>query len=661
MKRILFFILSFFSFCALVLPFSFSLTAVLPRELLQSAGPLSFLILPILLSPIFLLVRWSGDYALKKLAPAQNIYAKFLYDIVIFTKWFLLVFGLLLLAALVLTAGFIFFAWWGLLYHGHVVWVIGVAVVLVHASFKYQPATALVTPSLAPSSNWKKLIRTIPLILVAFLSLFIWSSQWIVVSKVLARSTGNEAFCYLPSLRVSEDTLHSWLRVCLPQSNYAAYAEKEKDCSAYTLDTHMYASCKLGQYQKEGIYGTEPISCENMYVYGDSCRGLQVTQRALQAKDPAICDEIAPTTGTPSGRYALCVGHFPNSPQWSKGCNQIQSLISSNGSVGGNMSDMLITGRCLTTQNADLSLSGSGKGKDPFDRYGVAYKEHYRTLNRTDFYSPRSPAWFEKLRSWTKKDYDYLTSIGADPNAVDDFGRTALILEIQDRLYLNDYLIHNFDDLPKEQQTAAAEEAVQTMKLLIEFGTDPKKEDILHLSALDYASQIRNDVFREKALEVLSGNSATDGWSRFDKSSYGFSLEYPDSLVSNNPEKDSEGTTWISFSNREAHSSTALSVIIGTTNTPLNSSSQTPIYDSCLKGKHWLGYSGENIELKHSKFTNADTSVEHLKEFSGRSLVAELLAARSGDTCYILRITDLDFLKETETIDRIFESFVLTL
>lgn len=91
----------------------------------------------------------------------------------------------------------------------------------------------------------------------------------------------------------------------------------------------------------------------------------------------------------------------------------------------------------------------------------------YRKVYAGNSYS--APAWFDELRTLTRKDFEYLKSINFDPNSSDTYGRTALIIEIQDRLYLNDNLIHDFNKLPIEQQEGFAEKAVQTVRLLREF------------------------------------------------------------------------------------------------------------------------------------------------------------------------------------------------
>ena len=117
------------------------------------------------------------------------------------------------------------------------------------------------------------------------------------------------------------------------------------------------------------------------------------------------------------------------------------------------MSYFLISGRCLGIKDVNITLFAQIWGPARYP-----YKESYH-----------SPVWFDRLRGLTKNDFDYLKSIDANPNTVDDLGRTALILEIQERLYLNDYLVHNFNTLPKKEQSSASEEAVRTAKLLIDF------------------------------------------------------------------------------------------------------------------------------------------------------------------------------------------------
>src|SRR3989344_621854 len=413
-------------------------------------------------------------------------------------------------------------------------------------------------------------------------------------------------------------------------------------CDTYEPNSNMYATCRLEIISKETIFSDEPITCDNMYVYEDNCLHLQTVQKARMTKDPSACTAIGPTFGNqPTSEFAMCIGQFPGSNEWKKGCAAIEESVRGYGNVAGNTTSILVRSRCLTKDTADIQYPGSGNGHSPFDRYGDTYKAHSEALGRDGIYNPYAPAWFDELRGWTKKDYDYLKSIGADPNATDDFGRTALVLEIQERLYLNDYIDQNFDNLPRAKQPAAAEKGVENMKLLIGVGTDPRKEDILHLSAIDYASQLRNDIFRQKALEVLGGASAASasesGWMRFDKASYGFSFMYPDYLVPGSPEYS--GATWISFHRRDDPLGLApVSVIIGETNVPLSTESQSPIYDSCVKGKQWLvGVIGEKMELKLSKEDVNGTAIELLSQVVDGKIEAAFLLARSGGSCYVIR------------------------
>jgi ankyrin repeat protein len=225
-----------------------------------------------------------------------------------------------------------------------------------------------------------------------------------------------------------------------------------------------------------------------MYVYGNSCKALQYLQEAIKNRDPKVCTTINTNMSWSISEYMKCIGEFPNTPEWSEGCQNMKKRIGENSTLGGNFSYFLIAGKCLNEKNVNIVFPGSIHGK-------------YNNYLSTESYT--APVWFDRLRGLTKENFDYLKKIWADPNTVDSLGRTALILEIQERLYLNDYLIHNFDSMSKEQQPMASKKAVETAKLLIEFWVDPSIQDSLGKSAIDYASQIKNEIFRKTMLEVL--------------------------------------------------------------------------------------------------------------------------------------------------------------
>ena len=105
-------------------------------------------------------------------------------------------------------------------------------------------------------------------------------------------------------------TWNSWYSGCLQGANYKSFVEQNASCSIYTPNTHMYASCKLEEITSKTIYSNDPISCDNMYVYSDSCKRLQLIQEAIKNKDSNMCGKINTLDSGLSGtysQYALCI------------------------------------------------------------------------------------------------------------------------------------------------------------------------------------------------------------------------------------------------------------------------------------------------------------------------------------------------------------------
>ena len=430
---------------------------------------------------VFTVIKSLWNTFSEKIKLSNNYFLCLFYEIFSIFRWVFLFFGLILFLFLLLLffdnspySGYELLIIFQILFWGHQIIVIVLLIKTIVFTIKRH------------DDFIKKTVFSIITSVLLIFTLLVWQTNLIIFSNSIAKVTGNNSFCKLPFIKMSESekermlsTWSNWYSKCLQDTNYESFTEQE--CSIYTPNTHMYASCKLREIASKTIYSNESISCENMYVYGDKCKRLQIVQEAIQKDDSKKCTKLY--TKRNGAEFALCISQFMNSNEWIDGCKKLNRNTSNN-------SYYLVSSKCLTSSNVNITLPGSIKGPSNFDYYN--YKSpHY------------SPAWFDQLRVLAKSDFDYLKNINANPNLTDDYGRTALIIEIQERLYLNDSLIHDFDSLSKKEQPRAAEKATETMKLLIEFGVDPNKKDQIDKSAIDYAQDIKNDIFREKALNIL--------------------------------------------------------------------------------------------------------------------------------------------------------------
>lgn len=117
--------------------------------------------------------------------------------------------------------------------------------------------------------------------------------------------------------------------------------------------TNRYAQNRLMQIRKEEIFKKKAFSCENMYVYGEKCERMQIIQKAILNKDPALCQKTDTLSSGLSGTYgefALCIWQFPGSEVAKLGCEKLKKVVDvfkrehgDNTTVDG----YLITGKCL--------------------------------------------------------------------------------------------------------------------------------------------------------------------------------------------------------------------------------------------------------------------------------------------------------------------------
>ncbi len=446
-------------------------------------------------------------------------------------------------------------------------------------------------------------------------------------------------------------------RAATKTTNYLA---ENASCDSYTKNTYNYGNCKLQEYSTKTVYTSDPIDCSEMYVYADDCARLQIVQRAIKTKESNLCNSLQDTN-----QFPLCIGQFPDTAVWEQGCKTVMDTVLTKG----NFAPQLVTGRCLTRANANLTVSRSGLGRifDSWGEYEDSYRQHYAELGRTnDIYAPQAPVWFTNWGTLDSDTADYLTSINADPNNTDDFGRTAAVLFVEHLSYL---VSNRIDQFAPDEQGAAVDKELEPLKILIRFGVDPEKKDIMQLSAADYASRIENDILRRGVLDLFGSGSTNSrisfaGWTRFDQPTYGFAFMYPDSLVLGRSVDDYTGARWVSFNNRDEPLSSVVSVIVSSTSTQLKSTSNYPLYDNCVVGRQLLvSFPNQQMTPSILRLTRNGAPLERLTQKVDGEVQADFLIAKTDDTCIVIRAMGPGYGKDGVNlgdIDKMFASFIIT-
>jgi len=393
---------------------------------------------------------------------------------VIFTRRLLTVASIAWITFFILTVGFISFIYSFLIFSLFLVWYIGGIIVLIHTAR---------TKNIYTSSK----DSTIPQPQVTGI---FWPYILFFVALGIAFLLSMSSVRQMISL-----SYQFYIKGEIPVAIVADYINENTNCDSYDKNTNSYATCKIGQYTTEGIYKSGLLDCSNMYVYDKDCLHLQVVQSAIAKQDSNLCNSLKDTN-----QFPICIGQFPQSSVWQSGCAAIMSKVLNESR---NLESQIIAGRCLTQANADLTVPRSDFGRlsNSWSKYEVPYKENYIKLKRTtDIYSPQAPVWFTNWGEIDKKTTDYLKSIHADPNNTDDFGRTALVLFINHLSYLVDSTV---SQLPERQQPQVIEKELEPLKILIDFGVDPSKRDLIGKNSFDHAQEIDNELLRKRVIEIM--------------------------------------------------------------------------------------------------------------------------------------------------------------
>ncbi len=463
MKRIGYIFLTHVAYLALVFPlFIFSIPSTIKVSI-----PISFAVANV----FCVFVQWLMRIGETSPVSALSLLA---HNGMIFTRRLFTAAGVGWLVFLVLTAGFALFAYASLISLLFLTWYVGGIIVLIY--------TARTKKIYAVPNDGTNQPTPIVGVFWPYILLFVAFGAAVLFSIPLTRQMTSYAYQF-------------YIMGEIPVSSVANYINEETNCDAFEKDTHNYASCKLAQYASEGIYKRESLDCTDMYVYDDDCARLQAIQRARVNEDSSVCKSLHGTN-----QFPLCIAQFPQSAVWKSACDEIMNRVLKE---SGNFAPQLVVGRCLTRENANLTVSRSGLGRlfDSWGEYEVPYKENYLSLQRTtSIHSPHAPVWFTEWGAIDEQTTKYLESINANPNNTDDFGRTALVLFMNHLSYLVDGTV---SQLPTRQQPQVVEKELAPLRALIAFGVNPSQRDLIGKNAFDHAQEIQNDVLRDKVIEIM--------------------------------------------------------------------------------------------------------------------------------------------------------------
>jgi|GEM_PF-5152444 len=378
-------------------------------------------------------------------------------------------------AYLVLTVGFALFMYQFLFLCLFVAWFFGTALVLVYTARTkkvYAQSGSLPTAQ-AERTFWPYILVFIFVGLALLLSLP--GVRGMLKYQYAAQVTGAVPGGSVSATYISADT---------------------SNCDFYKGEPYgnRYEFCKLEKYDTEQIYTSEPLDCSDMGEYADHCNRLHMIQTAIQTQDSNLCTSLQGTA-----QYARCIGQFPQSTVWNDGCKTIMSKAV----AGKGPAEDLLKGRCLTKGNANLTLPQQAKGYGScgdWEYHEAGYERRCEELAKTgDPDNPHSPVWFTYSGILSERDIAYLESIGANPNNVDAFGRTILVIFIRNMIQLD----RGVDLLPNRHLSSILEKELEPLRRLMQFGVDPHLEDATERDALESAQDIRNEAFRTRILEIM--------------------------------------------------------------------------------------------------------------------------------------------------------------
>ena len=379
---------------------------------------------------------------------------------------------------LVVTIGFALFMYQFLFFWLCIVWFVGVSVVLIYTA-RTKKIYAQEDPLQVAQVKgifWPYILVFIVAILAGFLSL---PGVQQALHYQSARVTGEVPAESVSATYISEN------------ADYCDFYEKMPFGNQYEL-------CKLRYYENKQIYTSDPIDCsimsEDYPLLIESCTHLQTVQTAIQTRNSDSCSLVEGTL-----HYPLCIGQFPQTKVWEKGCAVITRQVM----VEGKPADALVGGRCLTGANANLVLPRSTMGYGQCGEWKHTEAGYDRVCERLDaagnYSMPPAPVWFTSSGILSERDVAYLTGIGVNPNATDAFGRTMLVIFMRNMWQLDS----GIEFLPAEQLPAIVERELEPLKRLLNLGVDPNIEDATERNAFEHAQEIENEVLRARILELL--------------------------------------------------------------------------------------------------------------------------------------------------------------